>query len=187
MPSKRGRRNYPDKSQRKMYPHHYWSSRFLVLLLLSNRTTPISQTFLFQVKAQSVETPQKGKNDVFSSVQNLAKKLREVKGEKIPNQYIVVLNDKNLLPSSSVKSLAGQAINQGAVLRHVYDNALDGFAIRVPNEKVLEAILKIPQVDYVEPDIRVRVCSSFLPTGINRVDGDLRSPVGDGTGAVNVD
>ena len=47
-------------------------------------------------------------------------------------------------------------MNQGAALRHIYDNAIGGFAIKVPNEKALEAILKIPEVDYVEPDIKVK-------------------------------
>jgi hypothetical protein len=68
----------------------------------------------------------------------------------VPNQYIVVLKDNNLLSPGKVKSLADEASNQGAALRHIYDNALGGFAIKVPNEKALEAIMKIPEVDYVK-------------------------------------
>ena len=55
-----------------------------------------------------------------------------------------------------VRSLSAEAVNQGAALRHIYDHALSGFAIKVPNEKALEAILKIPEIDYVEPDIKVK-------------------------------
>ena len=118
----------------------------------------------------------------------MTKKLRDVKGEKVPNQYIVVLKDNNLLSPGKIKSLAGEATSQGAALRHIYDHALGGFAIKVPNEKALEAILKIPEVDYVEPDIKVRAFLQNLPTGIDRVDADLSSTKsGDGSGAVNAD
>ena len=153
----------------------------LMMLLLSN---------LMLTQTQAIQTSQlQGKIDVFKAgAQNILNKLREVKGEKIPNQYIVVLNDNNLLSSSSVRSLADQAINQGAAIRQIYNNVLDGFAIKVPNDKVLEAILKIPQVDYVEPDIKVKAFDQSLPTGINRVDGDLSSTKsGDASGTVNVD
>lgn len=54
-----------------------------------------------------------------------------------------------------VRSLSAEAVNQGAALRHIYDHALSGFA-KVPDEKALEAILKIPEIDYVEPDIKVK-------------------------------
>ena len=118
----------------------------------------------------------------------MTKKLRDVKGEKVPNQYIVVLKDNNLLSPGKIKSLAGEATSQGAALRHIYDHALGGFAIKVPNEKALEAILKIPEVDYVEPDIKVRAFLQSLPTGIDRVDADLSSTKsGDGSAAVNAD
>jgi subtilisin len=53
---------------------------------------------------------------------------------------------------------------------------------------VLEEIMKIPEVDYVQPDVKVKAFVQSLPTGINRVYGDL-SPTksGDGKGVVNVD
>jgi hypothetical protein len=55
----------------------------------------------------------------------------------VPNQYIVVLKDNNLLSSGMVRSLAGEAVNKGAALRHIYEHALDGFAFKVPNERHL--------------------------------------------------
>ena len=74
---------------------------------------------------------------ITMSLEN-AKKLRQVAGERIPNHYIVVLKDGNVT-SNDVSSLA-EARTQGAVLRHVYENSIRGFAIILPNEKALAAI-----------------------------------------------
>jgi subtilisin len=169
----------------------------LIALLFSNSiSSPMSQTFLSEVEAQQPDiTSQQGKiddlktkiDDLRTNAQNMAKKLREVKGEKIPNEYIVALKHSNFL-SSTTRSLAHEAINEGATLQHTYDHVLHGFSIRVPNEKSLEAIVKSPEVDYVQPDIKLKAFVQTLPTGVNRVDGDLSSTKsGDGRGNVNVD
>ena len=71
------------------------------------------------------------------------------------------------------RSLAGEAKSEGAAVQHVYDHALPGFTIKVPNDKVLEAIVENPEVDYVQPDVKVKAFIQSLPTGVNRVDGDL--------------
>jgi subtilisin len=160
----------------------------VVVLLFSNSISQIPQT-LFEVEAQPANTTtlQDKTDDLRNNAQEIAKKLRDVKGDKVPNHYIVVLKD-NILSSDSPRSLAGKAVNQGAALRHVYEHGLGGFAIKVPNEKALESILKIPQVDYVEPDIKLKTFVQSLPTGVDRVDGDLSSAKsGDGNGVVNVD
>ena len=91
----------------------------------------------------------------------------------IPNQYIVVLKNRittatsppNGLSSSSsssastspttadsVRASAEKARSEGAVIRHLYEHALKGYAIRVPNDQVLQSILKNPEVDYVQLD-----------------------------------
>ena len=169
----------------------------LIALLFSNWIlSPMSQTFLFKVEAQQPDTTSRqGKiddlktkiDDLRTNAQNMAKKLREVKGEKIPNEYIVALKHSNFL-SSTTRSLAHEAINEGATLEHTYDHALHGFSIRIPNEKAFEAIVKNPEVDYVQPDIKLKAFVQSLPTGVNRVDGDLSSTKsGDGSGKVNVD
>ena len=73
-------------------------------------------------------------------------------------------------------------------MRHLYSHALRGYAVKVPNANVLNSILKDPDVAYVQPDVKLKVFSQTLPTGINRVDGDLSSTKsGDGTGVVDVD
>ena len=124
-----------------------------------------------------------------------AKKLRKATGENVPNQYIVVLKDRkaitpstSLSASTSPRAAAEEARNQGATLRQVYEHVLKGYAVRVPNQQVLDRILANPAIDYVQPDKKVKVFSQTLPKGMNRVDGDL-SPTksGDGTGSVNSD
>jgi subtilisin family serine protease len=117
-----------------------------------------------------------------------ADKLRKVEGEKVPLQYIVVLKDSNA-QASSVRALADEARVNGTTVRHVYEHALKGFAIKISNERALQALLKNPRVDYIQPDLRVKGFAQSLPTGVDRVDGDLSTAKsGDGGGgAVNVD
>ena len=166
-----------------------YTSCVLMVILLSNLILfPISQTSLFKVEAQPFATSTlRDKIDhIRNNAQNIVKKLRDVPGEKIPNDYIVVLKDNNFL--SSVSSLAGKARSDGAIIQHVYDDALHGFSMNVPNDDVLEEIVANPGVDYVQPDVKVKAFSQSLPTGVNRVDGDLSSTKsGNGKGSVNVD
>ncbi|HEX7817937.1 MAG TPA: S8 family serine peptidase, partial [Nitrososphaeraceae archaeon] len=163
------------------------SSILMAFLLSYCILTSISQTSLFEVEGQRLHIISlQGKNDDLRiDGQNMANKLREVTGEKIPNDYIVVMKDDFL---SSVWSLAGEAKSEGATVQHVYDHVLPGFTIKVPNVKVLEAIAENPEVDYVQPDVKVKAFVQSLPTGVDRVDGDLSSTKsGNGTGDVNVD
>lgn len=158
-------------------------------ILLSNLILiPISQTSMFKVDAEPLNrsTLLDKIDQIRNNAQNIVKKLRDVPGEKIPNDYIVVLKDNNFL--SSVSSLAGKARIDGATIEHVYDEALHGFSMKVPNEEVLDEIVANPGVDYVQPDVKVKAFAQSLPTGVNRVDGDLSSTKsGNGKGSVNVD
>jgi subtilisin family serine protease len=108
--------------------------------------------------------------------------LLENVGEKIPNQYIVVL--KNRLTSEVV----AEAKSRGASILNIYERVLNGFAIRVPNERVLEAIQRNPNIAYIEQDMEVQAFAQLVPRGVNRVDGDLSSTIsGNGAGTVNAD
>ena len=81
----------------------------LIALLFSNWILgSISQISLFEVEAQPVNTTSlQGKSDdLRTDAQNMAKKLREVTGEKIPNQYIVILKGNNLLSPAMVRSFS---------------------------------------------------------------------------------
>src|SRR4026208_24785 len=166
-----------------------YTSCVLMVILLSNLIlVPISQTSMFKVEAQPFDrsTLRDKIDQIRNNAQNFVKKLKDVPGEKIPNDYIVVLKDNNFL--SSVSSLAGKARSDGATIQHVYDDALHGFSMKVPNEDVLDEIVANPGVDYVQPDVKVKAFAQSLPTGVNRVDGDLSSTKsGNGRGSVNVD
>ena len=75
-------------------------------------------------------------------------------GEKILNQYIVVVKDKS---SKTPSQAAGEAKEKGAEVLHVYEHALKGFVIKVQNEKVFEDSIKNnPNIDYIERDTTAR-------------------------------
>ena len=159
----------------------------MVLLISFGVLTSISQISLLQVEGQrfDITALQDKKDEIRDQAQNFAKKLREVTGEKIPNDYIVVLKDDFL---SSVNSLAGKVQSEGATVEHVFNHVLPGFVVNVPNDAVLETIMQNPNVDYVQPDVKVKVFAQSLPTGVDRIDGDLSSTKsGDGSGSVNAD
>ena len=163
------------------------SSILMVLLISFGVLTSISQISLLQVEGQRLDITslQDKKDEIRDQAQNFAKKLREVTGEKIPNDYIVVLKDDFL---SSVNSLAGKVQSEGATVEHIFNHVLPGFAVNVPNDAVLETIMQNPNVDYVQPDVKVKVFAQSLPTGVDRIDGDLSSTKsGDGSGSVNAD
>ena len=111
--------------------------------------------------------------------------LKGIGSNKIPNQYIVVLK-QNVHDSPEAAAL--HAKNQGAQILHIYEHAIRGFAIKIPNEKVLEAIKRNPNVDFVEQDMTVQAFSQNLPKGVNRIDADHSPTIsGDGSGSVNTD
>ena len=159
----------------------------MVLLISFGVLTSISQISLLPVEGQrfDITSLQDKKDEIRDQAQYFAKKLREVTGEKIPNDYIVVLKDDFL---SSVNSLAGKVQSEGATVEHIFNHVLPGFAVNVPNDAVLETIMQNPNVDYVQPDVKVKVFAQSLPTGVDRIDGDLSSTKsGDGSGSVNAD
>jgi subtilisin len=98
--------------------------------------------------------------------------------------YIVVLKGT----ASSPGTLAGQhAGRYGARVGHVYRHALRGYSATLPSSR-LAALRADPNVAAVVPDLPVRALAQTLPTGINRVDGELSSTVsGNGSGSVDVD
>jgi subtilisin len=75
----------------------------------------------------------------------------------------------------------------GASTLHVYRHALRGYAARM-SETAAAQVARDSRVRSVQPDRVVTVAAQELPTGINRIDGDLSSTVsGNGSGSVNVD
>ena len=97
-------------------------------------------------------------------------------------RYIVVLEDD--VGSGSVAAYhEGFA---GADVRARYTHALNGYAASL-TPAALAAVKADPRVDFVSPDRPVSVAAQSLPTGINRIDGELSSTAsGNGSGSVNV-
>ena len=109
-------------------------------------------------------------------------------GNEIPNQYIVVLEEDDSEISDFIDIISENTKFQGIELLQVYEGVLNGLAIKIPNERVIEAIEKLPIVDYVENDVMTQAFAQTLPSGVNRIDGDLSSAQsGNGNGNVNVD
>jgi len=106
----------------------------------------------------------------------------------IPDQYIVVFKDDDTTVSDFFSMVSSKTGTQGIELLQVYESVLNGLAIRVPNDQVIEAIEQLPMVDYVEKDVMAQAFAQTLPSGIDRIDGDLSSTTsGKGVGSVDVD
>ena len=109
-------------------------------------------------------------------------------GKEIPNQYIVVLKDDDSGLSDFISTISDKLEFQGVELLQVYEKVLNGIAVKVPNESVIEAIERLPMVDYVENDVMTQAFAQTVPTGINRVDADMSSAKsGNGNGIVDID
>jgi subtilisin len=104
-------------------------------------------------------------------------------GNVIPGQYIVVLNEGVEDPKGVAR---GHARRYDADLLYTYDDALNGYAAAIPGGK-LDDVRQDPRVSFVSADRRVHATEQRLPTGVNRIEGDLSSTKsGDGSGSVNV-
>jgi subtilisin len=98
--------------------------------------------------------------------------------------YIVVLKSS----AGSPGTLASQHASRfGARVGHVYRHALKGYSATLSSTR-LAALRADPNVAAVVADLPVHAFAQTLPTGINRIDGELSSTVsGNGSGNVNVD
>jgi subtilisin len=98
-------------------------------------------------------------------------------------RYIVVLKDAVADPAAVA---AEHTRRYGADVSHVYRYALRGYAAAIPDARV-DDIQSDERVAFVSPDGEVRAVQQSLPTGVDRIEGDLSSTKsGDGTGSVNV-
>jgi subtilisin len=97
--------------------------------------------------------------------------------------YVVVLHD-----SARPDAVARQQTSRlGGTLGHVYRYALKGYSATL-TAAAAKALAADPSVAAVVPDSPVHIAAQTLPTGIDRIDGELSSTVsGDGAGSVNVD
>jgi len=97
-------------------------------------------------------------------------------------RYIVML-DKGVDPNAMAAYHEGFA---GSTVVHRYHHALNGYAAEL-SPTALAAVRADRRVARVSADRVFRATAQALPTGINRIDGELSSTVsGNGGGAVNV-
>jgi subtilisin family serine protease len=104
-----------------------------------------------------------------------------------PGQYIVVAK-----AGVDATALAREhAHADGALVSHVYSHALHGYAAQL-SAAGLAAVQADARVAYVAEDRPVTIAApapaaQVLPTGVDRIDGDLSSArSGDGSGATNI-
>jgi subtilisin len=105
------------------------------------------------------------------------------------SQYVVVLKEAAGDPASVA---AAQSSRYGLRVGQVYRAALHGYSAVVPDQN-LDRLKSDPAVAFVEPDkpaealVRPGGSLQVLPTGVDRIEGDLSSTrSGNGTGAVSV-
>jgi subtilisin len=97
--------------------------------------------------------------------------------------YIVVLRD-TASPSTMARAHADR---YGARIGHVYRHALKGYSATLSSDRVA-ALKADPSVAAVAPDLPVHAFAQTLPTGIDRIDGELSSTQsGNGSGTVDAD
>jgi len=98
-------------------------------------------------------------------------------------RHIVVLKD-SANPGATARD---HARSYGAEVSHVYRSALKGYAAVIPAARI-DDVRNDARVDYLSADRDVSLAAQTLPTGINRIDGELSSTVsGNGSGSVSVD
>ena len=102
---------------------------------------------------------------------------------RIPGAWIVTL-DKGATPARVASDHARQ---HGAQVDHLYQYALKGYAARM-SEQAASRVAQDPRVRSVQPDRVIAAFAQSLPTGIDRIDGEVSSTVsGNEAGDVSVD
>jgi len=98
-----------------------------------------------------------------------------------PGSYIVVLR------GGDVDAVAAEHRGYGAEIDHVYRHAVRGYAARLSAAQAAR-VAADGRVASVTADRVVSIAAQILPTGIDRIDGELSSAAaGDGAGAVDAD
>ncbi|MDQ3915588.1 MAG: S8 family serine peptidase [Actinomycetota bacterium] len=83
-------------------------------------------------------------------------------------RFIVVLED-NVHAAAAAQE---HARSENAEIGFVYEHALNGYSATM-SPQAAARIERDPRVAYVEPDLKVSTTAQTLPTGVNRIDGEL--------------
>ena len=103
-------------------------------------------------------------------------------GKVVPGRYIVVLKD-----DADAQKVAEAHSRFGAEVTSVYQHALRGYAAKIPSAR-LSDVKADPRVKFVESDRTAVAFGQTMPTGVDRIQGELSSTQsGNGSGSVDVD
>ena len=101
----------------------------------------------------------------------------------IPGQYIVVFDEGEVRDPTAVAR--DHAQGHGAEVLYTYQYALEGYAARIPQQR-LDEVRNDPQVAYVEPDQTAEIARQRLPWGIDWIGADVSSTrAGNGSGYIS--
>jgi len=89
----------------------------------------------------------------------------------IPNQYIVVFDDRQVRPADVPGLAQALARQQGGRVLFVYQHALRGFAVQI-SARAASALARNPRVRYVEQDAEMQVVETQTGAtwGLDRID-----------------
>jgi subtilisin len=87
-------------------------------------------------------------------------------GDIIAGQYIVVFKDDKTTVTDFFSMLSSNIDTQDIEVLKIYENVLNGLTIRVPDEKVVEAVEQLPIVEYVEKDMMAEAFAQTLPSAV---------------------
>ena len=115
--------------------------------------------------------------NLIASINQTEKINTDVGGQKIPFQYLVIINDEiSHTPrsfQSTLQVLANDVELMGAEILYRYEYAIQGFAFKAPNQETLDEVLSFlqnePNVSVEQDQITVPFADE-LPTGILRID-----------------
>jgi hypothetical protein len=96
------------------------------------------------------------------SFQNIASNNIE---NNISNQFIVYLKNESDQENKSIDPLDffnSELKDKGCELLQVYNHVAKGFAIKVPDEKIIEGLKQNPLVDYIGQDKRITANKNSL-------------------------
>jgi subtilisin family serine protease len=103
-------------------------------------------------------------------------------GKVVPGRYIVVLKDD----ADAQKVAEAHSRKVGAEVTSVYQHALRGYAAKIPSAR-LSDVKADPRVKFVESDRTAVAFGQSMPTGVDRIQGELSSTQsGNGSGSVDV-
>jgi len=100
-----------------------------------------------------------------------------------PGQYIVVFDEREVRDPTAVAR--DHAQRHGAEVLYTYQYALEGYAARIPSQR-LDEVRADGRVAYVEADQAMNAEAQTIPWGIDKIDADASSTLaGNGSGAVS--